>query len=256
MLWGMRSARIAGLVAALLTAGGALAECAAFGPRPYARGGGEHAQAGVFDYYVLSLSWSPSYCAGEGAARAEAQCQRRFAFVLHGLWPQFERGWPQDCPSPDHGFVPRSVAEGMRDIMPSDRLIFHTYRKHGTCSGLGPAGYFYLARRLFDRVRIPARFQNFADERLTMTPGEIVGEFLASNPELTAQMIAVTCGGAGNRLQEVRICFDRESRPRACGSNETQRRLCHAARVYIPPVRPAATPRDDSAPLLPGPRGD
>jgi len=29
-------------------------------------------RAGVFDYYVLSLSWSPTWCAQEGAARGAA----------------------------------------------------------------------------------------------------------------------------------------------------------------------------------------
>ena len=44
----------------------------------------------------------------------------------------------------------------MLDIMPSKRLIFHEYRKHGTCSGLGVDGYFDLARRLFESVKIPS----------------------------------------------------------------------------------------------------
>ena len=197
--------------------------------------------AGVFDYYLLALSWSPSYCAASGA-RGDRQCARRFAFVLHGLWPQFERGWPQDCQSPDHGFVPFRVAVGMRDIMPSDRLVFHTYRKHGTCSGLGVDGYFALARRLYEKVAIPPRFRNLVDERFMISPGELVGEFLRSNPELRSDMIAVSCAGPGHRLREVRICFDKGGNFRACGANENQRRLCSAARMYVPPLRLSHAP--------------
>jgi ribonuclease T2 len=253
----MKSVRIVLLAIAVVAAGGVLAARQASSQRtePAVRQAGGRAPAGVFDYYLLSLSWSPSYCAAEGAPRGDPQCARPFAFVLHGLWPEFERGWPQDCASPDRGFVPRSVAERMRDIMPSDRLIFHAYRKHGTCSGLGVDGYFGLARRLFARVRIPRRFQDFAEERLTMEPGEIVAAFLASNPGLGPEMIAVSCGGTGNRLREVRICFDRQGNFHACGSNELQSRLCRAQRVYVPPVRVGASPlRRDSGPLLPGPR--
>ena len=108
------------LSAALFVASNALAE----GPRPWRESPAARDPAGVFDYYLLSLSWSPSYCAASGA-RGDRQCARRFAFVLHGLWPQFERGWPQDCQSPDRGYVPYRVAEDMRDIMPSDRLVSH-----------------------------------------------------------------------------------------------------------------------------------
>ncbi|MCC2111314.1 MAG: hypothetical protein KDJ16_04705, partial [Hyphomicrobiales bacterium] len=58
---------------------------------------GSRGAPGDFDYYVLSLSWSPSYCEAEGDPR-EPQCRkerpsRRYAFVVHGLWPQYERGW-------------------------------------------------------------------------------------------------------------------------------------------------------------------
>ena len=232
----------AALVAALLVTSSARAEDQRrfWEPRTVARD-----RAGVFDYYLLSLSWSPSYCATANGAR---QCARRFAFVLHGLWPQFERGWPQDCQSPDRGYVPFRVAEGMRDIMPSDKLVFHTYRKHGTCSGLGVDGYFALARRLYEKITIPPRFRDLVDARFMISPGDLVGEFLASNPELKPDMIAVSCAGPGHRLREVRICFDKGGNLRACGANEEQRRLCSAARMYVPPVRLG------NAPFPPGAR--
>src|SRR5438874_4074521 len=57
---------------------------------------------GEFDFYVLSLSWSPSFCeqASERGndRRSGAQCGGRpFSFVVHGLWPQYERGFPEYC---------------------------------------------------------------------------------------------------------------------------------------------------------------
>ena len=56
-------------------------------------------EPGKFDYYVLALSWSPSYCqaAQERAPNRapDQQCSGRpFSFVVHGLWPQYERGFP------------------------------------------------------------------------------------------------------------------------------------------------------------------
>lgn len=223
-------------------------------------------EPGVFDYYVLSLSWSPTYCADTGERRKDPQCEPRqgrpYAFVLHGLWPQFERGWPKDCRSADRGYVPRSVADSMLDIMPSDKLVFHEYRTHGTCSGLGVEGYFQLARRLHDKVKIPRRFVGLAEDRFTVAPGELMREFMSANPQIKPDMIAVQCGGPGNRLREVRICFDKAGNFRSCGHNENQGRLCSADRMYVPPIRPAGEappPRSRGTPphrddLLPGPR--
>jgi ribonuclease T2 len=205
---------------------------------------GDRNQAGAFDYYVLALSWSPTYCVERRGNSYEPQCDARsgrpYAFVLHGLWPQHERGWPENCRSSDRGWVPGPVAERMLDIMPSKRLVFNEYRKHGTCSGLGVDGYFDLARQLHDKVKIPPRFVRVADDRLLVSPGELVDDFLAANPDLKPDMMAVQCGGSGNRLREVRICFDKGGNFRACGRNENQRRLCSANRMYVPPVRTGA----------------
>ena len=109
--------------------------------------------AGQFDYYALVLSWSPSYCSGVQSDGYNPQCDRsdgkRYNFVLHGLWPQYApKGWPQDCPVRGRAFVPRPVINSMLDIMPSDKLVIHEYRKHGTCSGMEPTQYFELARKL------------------------------------------------------------------------------------------------------------
>ena len=56
-------------------------------------------KAGVFDYYSLVLSWSPTFCDSNAGRRDRAQCgkNRHYAFVVHGLWPQHEKGWPQNC---------------------------------------------------------------------------------------------------------------------------------------------------------------
>ena len=116
-------------------------------------------RAGDFDYFALVLSWSPTYCAGEGD-RNEAQCngKRPYAFVLHGLWPQYTKGWPDSCRTDKKPWVPQATIDRMLDIMPSPRLVIHEYRKHGTCSGLEPEGYYGLSRRLFSSVKIPPRF--------------------------------------------------------------------------------------------------
>jgi ribonuclease T2 len=255
---------------ALVAAVVGLAATAAIAQRSYDRGGrSANHVAGVFDHYVLSLSWSPTHCAEVDPRQRDPQCgprpPRPYAFVLHGLWPQYERGWPENCQTQFRPFVPDGVIDRMLDIMPSRKLVIHQYRKHGTCSGLEPGPFFDLSRRVFETVRMPERFVN-PGAPFTIGREEVVDAFLAVNPKLTRDMIAVSCGGTGNRLKEVHICFSRDGKPADCGARNEQRRLCRADRLYVPPVReggftdpapapaaPATPPRAQPAPGAPTP---
>lgn len=237
-----------------------------YSQRPDRRDGSQDRQrnvAGEFDYYSLVLSWSPSHCAE--ATGDDQQCNRRdgrrFNFVLHGLWPQYERGWPQDCRTARRPFVPQPLVDSMLDIMPSQRLVIHEFRKHGTCSGLSAEGYFALSRRLFRSITIPQDFRN-PFEQQTIEPRELATALIRANPGLRQENFGIVCGGQGSRLKEVRICFTKDGKLRACGANENQRKLCSAPRILVPPVR--STARDDAMPQaprrfdnpLPGPRMD
>ena len=103
-----------------------------------------------FDYYVLSLSWSPQYCAR--ALGHEPQCARPNAFVVHGLWPQYERGYPSDCRT--NARVAEATIERMLPIMPSRRLVIHEWRAHGSCSGSSPHAYFADVERDYRSSRV------------------------------------------------------------------------------------------------------
>lgn len=197
-------------------------------------------KAGDFDYYALVLSWSPTYCATTETPQRDPQCNgssgRPYAFVLHGLWPQYERGYPERCWTKDRPFVPKSLIKSMLDIMPSPKLVIHEYKKHGTCSGLKPYGYYALSRQLFEKITIPTRYVR-PNKPQTVTPKQLENEFIEFNPELKHDMIAVSCKRQRNRLNEIRICFTKNGKLRQCGSNENQRRLCRARSLYVPPVR-------------------
>lgn len=192
---------------------------------------------GRFDYYVLALSWSPSYCASSGKAKNSPQCSgtRPYAFVLHGLWPQYERGYPENCNAAQRPWVPSRLISSMLDIMPARGLVIHQYRKHGTCSGLEPDAYFGAARRAFGSITIPARYRS-PEKPILASPKEIEADFLKANGSLKQDMISVSCG-RGNRLREIRICFTKDLELRACGVNEAQSRLCRLDRIVMPPVR-------------------
>lgn len=188
------------------------------------------------DYFVLTLSWSPTYCVEEGQGdRAQCAPGRRFGFVVHGLWPQHARGWPEFCDTRER-WVPDDRIRNLLPIMPSKRLIIHEWRKHGTCSGLSQDDYFALTRRLFDKVRIPARYLS-PTALISVGPDQLADDFVKSNAWLDRGMMAVDCSNRRDRarLQEIKICFSVDGEPTQCGANERQQ--CRADTIQMPPVR-------------------
>ncbi|WP_134725180.1 ribonuclease T2 family protein [Paracoccus luteus] len=190
-----------------------LAPCLALSPAGPA-GAQAADRAGQFDYYVLALSWSPTWCATTGDARDAGQCDagRRTGFVVHGLWPQYERGWPDDCATTEPDPTRRETG-AMADVMGSGGLAWHQWRKHGRCSGLSARGYFGAVREAAAAVGIPPVLAMLPrDVRLDATV--IEDAFIDVNPDLARDGITVTCDAG--RLDEVRICLTRDLQPRAC----------------------------------------
>jgi ribonuclease T2 len=194
------------------------------------RGRDERVAAGQFDYYLMALSWSPTYC--ETHPGETEQCGRKgYGFILHGLWPQYLSGMgPQHCPmtaTPDARTVDRTLA-----FMPSRRLIEHEWETHGTCSGLTPTAYFDLADRAFASIHVPTEL-TAPSQSPQMSADQVTAAFIAANPGLTEQMLAVQCHAA--ELEEVRICLNFELRPQVCGKRVTTH--CRDGNLRIPARR-------------------
>jgi ribonuclease T2 len=129
---------------------------------------------GEFDFYVLSLSWSPSFCeeAAERGGRSQIQCGGRpYAFVVHGLWPQYENGFPEYCQRPSPR-LNRNIVSSMLDLMPAPGLIFNEWDKHGTCSGLTDRNYFETIRKARAAIKIPAEYLDLSQAK-TVAPAEV-----------------------------------------------------------------------------------
>jgi ribonuclease T2 len=191
---------------------------------------------GQFDFYVLALSWSPSYCeAAKDRAPNRApdqQCAGRpFSFVVHGLWPQYERGFPSYCQVPAPR-LDRAIVGGMLDLMPSPHLIFHEWDQHGTCSGLSSRAYFESVRKARAVVKIPANYLEL-ERPISVTPNEVAAAFVKANPGLSPGALAVSCDS--KRLTEVRICLGKDLTFHDCP--EIARRACRLNRVAMPAVR-------------------
>ena len=188
--------------------------------------------AGEFDYYVMALSWSPNWCALEGRDRNSPQCEEDadFGWILHGLWPQYERGWPANCRTSFRA-PSRADTAAMADIMGTSGLAWHQWRKHGVCSGLSPDDYYALSREAYARVTRPQVFRDLSDP--VTLPARLIEEaFLRDNPELSPNGLTVTC--KSGHIQEARICLNRDLTPRDCGADV--RRDCTLQSAQFNPI--------------------
>lgn len=178
-----------------------------------------HAQgerAGDFDYYVMSLSWTPTWCNLTGDARRSPQCEtgRGFGFTLHGLWPQYtDGGYPNFCRTTARN-PSRNMSNDMVDIMGTSGLAWYQWKKHGRCAGISAADYYALSRKAYASVTRPTIFRKL--KRDINLPASVVEEaFMEANPTLLQNQITVTC--KAHKIQEVRICLSKDLEPVKCG---------------------------------------
>ena len=188
---------------------------------------------GEFDYYVLSLSWSPNWCAREGDARQSPQCEdgRGHGWILHGLWPQYHRGYPAFCPT-SSPMPSRRTTDDMADIMGTSGLAWHQWRKHGVCTGLSASQYYALSREAYGRITRPPVFRKLT--RAIKLPAKVVEQaFLEVNPTFEPDGVTVTCKSGD--IQEVRICLSRDLDPVPCGADVV--RDCTLRDAGFDPIR-------------------
>ncbi len=189
--------------------------------------------AGDFDYYVMALSWSPNWCALEGDGRGAPECERGAgrAFTLHGLWPQYEEGWPDFCRSTQRD-PSRGESDSMADIMGSSGLAWYQWKKHGRCAGLPARDWYATMRRAYGSVTIPEVFEGL-NRRLSLPASVVEDAFLEANPNLKPDQITITCDEG--MVQEVRLCLTKDLQPRRCGPDVI--RDCRLKDAVMTPIR-------------------
>lgn len=175
-------------------------------------------EPGAFDYYALSMSWSPNFCATH---RDPHQCAtgRQFGFVLHGLWPQYQQGYPESCSSQR---ITPALERKYAPLFASPKLILHEWPKHGTCSGLAPEQYFDLTAKLKQGLVIPADYRR-PSAPVRVSSAEFAQAFKASNPGLAEGGVLPFCSGGGRFLQEIHVCYSKSGQSQRCGVTEIKR---------------------------------
>lgn len=189
--------------------------------------------AGQFDYYVLALSWQPSWCASTGDDRDAPECDPGTGrdFSVHGLWPQYENGWPDYCNTRERD-PSRRESQAMADVMGSGGLAWHQWQKHGRCTGLSAADYYQATRDALAAITIPAVFDDLSRD-VSVPPPIIEEAFIEANPDLTRDGITISC--RDDALTEVRICLTRDLQPRDCAPDA--RRDCSRRSILMEQVR-------------------
>lgn len=190
-------------------------------------------KAGDFDYFVAALSWSATWCDLEGAARGEPQCDAGagITFVLHGLWPQNEQGWPSWCRTVERD-PSRTETAAVADVFGGAGAAFYQWKKHGRCSGLSARDFYAKARRVREGIHIPAVFAR-VNKRLQVPASVIEGAFLEANPGLAPDMVTVTC--RDGMIEEVRLCLTPDLAPRPCAADS--RNDCRLQDAVLLPLR-------------------
>ena len=185
-----------------------------------------------FSYYLLSLSYAPDFCDQPTGNQDPRECGtgRHIGFVVHGLWPQVEGGrGPENCGSASP--VAQDIVRATLDYIPTESLIQHEWKTHGTCSGLSASDYFTFVRRARDMVKIPDSLRAPARE-LRLNPQEIEARMAAANPNFPRGAFRVSCY-RDSELEEVRIALNKDLTPRVYGTGGGSCRTT----VIIKPVR-------------------
>jgi ribonuclease T2 len=177
----------------------------------FSLGAAANGKQGKFDGYVLTLSWSPTYC--EERPQDREQCGKKLGLVLHGLWPQYKVGYPSFCTR--EAYAP-SHAQAFPDLYPSEFLFEHEWEKHGTCSGLTQTGYFQLSQALKSKVAVPDTYRH-PQKPFRTTADELKKAFADNNPWLKESTIAPFCSGGGRFFKEMFVCLDKNGAAAECG---------------------------------------
>jgi ribonuclease T2 len=185
---------------------------------------------GQFDYYLLTLSWAPQFCATHKSNAASIECDpsRHYGFVVHGLWPENEDGsYPQHCGSAQP--VSQDIARQMLPLMPDRGLIQHEWSTHGTCSGLDSQTYFVNIKKAFSTLQIPPQYRA-PSPAASAGPGQIEQAFAAANHAPTSAF-RVSC--RGTEFVGLEVCLTKDLQYRQCGSGL---RDCRAPQISFHPI--------------------
>jgi ribonuclease T2 len=183
-----------------------------------------------FDYYLLSLSWAPNFCASHpNDNSSECKTGNHTAFVLHGLWPNANQG-PSPLSCKPASPVAANIVRHMLEYFPTKGLIQHEWEKHGTCSGLSAAQYFDKVEQAYKSIQVPQEYASF-DQEQQLGVKDIEQNFAKSN---NAPEGAFRLSCHAGELLALEACLDKDLHLQACPRTA---RECPAEQVKLSPPK-------------------
>lgn len=200
----------------------------AFG-RKHSKGGQQGSAS--FDYYLLSLSWAPNYCASHPTdSSSECKAGNHTAFVLHGLWPSSNNNPMQPLSCAPARPVASDIVQHMMEYFPDKGLIQHEWAKHGTCSGLTSAQYFGKVEQAFKAVQVPDRYKKLNHSQ-QISVHDVEQEFAQAN-NAPAEAFRLSCHA--EQLVALEACLDKDLHYQECPANA---RECPSSQVKLAPPK-------------------
>jgi ribonuclease T2 len=187
----------------------------------------DRGQAVGFDYFLLSLSIAPSFCASSPANAEKSECRslsaadfRQTPLTIHGLWPNrahvSTNQQPQDCDGPAFAISDTTQAQLRRYMPAGPGLARYEWRKHGTCSGMDPDRYFAAEAQLAAHANDTIGAAILAQGGTAVAIQALLQTIAARDPALAAAII-VDCrsprGGGDPLVQEIRLTLSKDLRP-------------------------------------------
>jgi len=187
-------------------------------------------QPGNFNYYLLSVSWAPNYCADHPSDHSsECRAGAGKGFVLHGLWPQADtEPYLVNCGTASP--VSSDIVNHMLNYMPSASLIQHEWQTHGTCSGLSAQDYFDKVLQAFGNLQMPRAYQQINAQQEPAVQ-DLEQAFTSAN-SAPAGAFRVSCHSG--ELVNLEACLTKDLKYQSCGNSV---RECPSNQVLMRPVK-------------------
>ena len=168
----------------------------------------------TIDYFRLSLSWSPTFCASKKQSEKYFQCQQSFGLIVHGLWPNTKnatniRSHPRNCRNDQQ--IPLDIIDKYFCLMPSEILMQAEWEKHGTCYWSNARDYFEQIQRLYSNINQPNNLENILQNQTIskrLRREWIKQSFLQLNPRLPANAIDIRMINRARKLREIAFCYN------------------------------------------------
>jgi len=194
-----------------------------------------------FDMYVMTLSWSASFCEGPSSSSfpgcAAPSPQMRSGFTIHGLWPQYSLNlqnthgaqYPVCCKRTDTvGSTidlntiksDLSLWNNMKNFWPNERSMdpkradvpcsiwAHEWLHHGMCTPFNQASYFQAGIKAYQMVPT-----NWISNYVGRTVQTMDLQNMLENGPLRGMHPVIHCKynkqTQTSELSEVSVCFDK-----------------------------------------------